>query len=189
MDTIIECKHCGLFLKNNNEKIKCPRCCSKIKNKEHSVDSLYYAITALLLFVLLNIYPLLTLSLNGNTLKTTLIGTISIFFKEDFLFVGALVLFTIILAPVLNSFTIIFVFIQSKMKRKIFSFRILYDGFHFFKTWSFIEVYIIGVIVTYIKLTGMTSATSFDTGFYIMLFYLFIFYMSNKKFDIKSVLE
>ena len=101
----------------------------------------------------------------------------------------ASILFTIILAPVLNSFTIIFVFIQSKMKRKIFSFRILYDGFHFFKTWGFIEVYIIGVIVTYIKLTGMTSATSFDTGFYIMLFYLFIFYMSNKKFDIKSVLE
>lgn len=194
MNNITECFHCGLFIKKEEtlkkQKIKCPRCSSKIKLKSsHSLDSLYYAICALLLFILLNIYPLISLSLNGVELKATLYNTFLILFEQDFIFVAVLVFFTIILAPILNSFVIIFAFIQNSMNKKPFSKRVLFDGFKLFKTWGFIEVFIVSIIVTYIKLLGMVSSTRFDIGFYIMLAYVFMFYMSNKKFDIKSVLE
>ena len=193
MENVIECYHCGLFVKKEEslvQKIKCPRCSSKLKYKSnHSLNSLYYAITALLLFILLNVYPLITLSLNGNELKATLFSSFLILFEQDFIFVSLLVFFTIILAPILNSLVIIFAFIQNSMKKKPFSKRVLFDGFHFFKNWGFIEVFIVSIIVTYIKLLGMVSTTRFDIGFYIMLAYVFMFYMSNKKFDIKSVLE
>ncbi len=193
MNNIIECYHCGLFVKKEDslkQKIKCPRCGSKLKYKSfHSLDSLYYAITALLLFILLNIYPLITLSLNGTELKSTLFSSFLILFEQDFIFVSLLIFFTIILAPILNSIVIIFAFIQNSMQRKPISKRILFDSFHFFKTWGFIEVFVVSIIVTYIKLLGMISTTRFDIGFYIMLAYIFMFYMSNKKFDIKSVLE
>lgn len=82
---------------------------------------------------------------------------------------------------------IIFAFIQSKTKIKLFTKTVLHDGFHFFKLWGFIEVFIISVIVTYIKLIGMVSSTKFDIGFYILLVYIFCFYMSNMKFEGKSV--
>ncbi len=194
MDNIIECYHCGLFIKEDNslkrQKIKCPRCSSKIEFKNgHSKDSLYYAICALLLFILLNVYPLLSLFINGIELKTTLYNTFLILLQQDFVFVAIVVFLTIILAPVLNSFVIIFAFIQNSMKRKPFLTRVLFDGFRFFKTWGFIEVFIISIIVSYIKLIEMTSSTKFDLGFYIMLVYLFMFYMSNKTFNIKSILE
>ncbi|XPV67447.1 MAG: paraquat-inducible protein A [Halarcobacter sp.] len=190
MNNIIECKHCGLFLEKKQRKIICPRCESKIVSvNSHTLDSLYYAITALLLFVLLNMYPLISLTLNGNNLKTTLFESFIVFFQEDFIFVALLVFFTVIVAPVLNSLIIIFAFIQSRSKKRLLPYRVLYDGFHIFKTWGFVEVFIVSIIVTYIKLIGMVASTRFDVGFYIMLLYLFMFYMSNRKFEIKSVLD
>jgi len=191
-NNIVECYSCGLFLKKIDEEknfvTKCPRCNSKIvAEKEHSFDSLYYAISALLLFALLNIYPLITLSINETQLKATLIGTVSILLEQNFFFVALIVFFTIIIAPILNSLIIILSFIQMHTKVRIFTETLLHDGFHFFKHWGFVEVFVISIIVTYIKLIGMVSSTKFDIGFYVMLIYIFCFYMSNVKFEGKNV--
>jgi paraquat-inducible protein A len=189
---IIECYSCGLFLKedeiSSSLKQKCPRCNSKLSiEKEQSFDSLYYAISSLLLFAVLSIYPLISLSIGGIELEATLIDTVLILLKQDFFVVGLIVFFTIILAPILNSLIIIFAFIQTHTKIRFFTDTLLHDGFHFFKQWGFIEVFIISVIVTYIKLIGMVSSTKFDIGFYVMLAYILCFYMSNVKFEGKSV--
>ncbi len=191
IEDIMECYHCGLFIKKHNNITttqRCPRCNSKIKSdKKHSLDSLYYAISALLLFGILNVYPIITLNINENELKATLIGTVSILLEQNFFFVALIVFFTIILAPILNSLVIIFAFIQEKTNIRLFSDTLLHDSFHFFKHWGFVEVFIISIIVTYIKLIGMVNTTKFDIGFYIMLVYIFCFYMSNLKFEDKSV--
>jgi len=189
---VIECYGCGLFIdKPSVEKkklFKCPRCNSKISlDKDHSFDSLYYAISSLLLFAILNIYPIVSLNVNDNILKATLIGTVSILFEQNFFVVALIVFFTIILAPVLNSLAIILSFIQMHTRFKLFTDTVLHDAFHFFKQWGFIEVFIISIIVTYIKLIGMVSSTKFDIGFYVMLVYIFCFYMSNVKFEGKNV--
>ena len=191
IEDIMECYHCGLFIKKHNNitaNQRCPRCNSKIKSdKKHSLDSLYYAISALLLFGVLNVYPIISLNINENELKATLIGTVSILLEQNFFFVALIVFFTIILAPILNSLVIIFAFIQEKTNIRLFTDTLLHDSFHFFKHWGFIEVFIISIIVTYIKLIGMVNTTKFDIGFYIMLGYVFCFYMSNVKFEDKSV--
>lgn len=191
LNSIIECYSCGLFIKKeakSNITQRCPRCNSKLQvDKKHSKDSLYYAISALLLFGILNIYPIISLNINENELKATLIGTVLILLEQDFFLVGMIVFFTIILAPVLNSLIIIFAFIQKKTKIKLFTKTLLHDSFHFFKHWGFVEVFIVSIIVTYIKLIGMVSSTKFDVSFYILLIYVFCFYMSNIKFEGKSV--
>ena len=193
IDEIIECYNCGLFIKKHSNITatqRCPRCNSKIKTQnKHSFDSLYYAVSALLLFGILNVYPIITLNINENELKATLIGTVSILLEQNFFFVALVVFFTIILAPILNSLVIIFAFIQEKTRIRLFTDTLLHDSFHFFKHWGFIEVFVISIIVTYIKLIGMVSSTKFDIGFYIMLAYIFCFYMSNRKFEDKSVFD
>ena len=73
IDEIIECYNCGLFIKKHNDTNtktqKCPRCNSKIKaQNRHSFDSLYYAVSALLLFGILNVYPIITLNINETDL-------------------------------------------------------------------------------------------------------------------------
>lgn len=189
---VIECYGCGLFINSDvphkYRTLKCPRCNSKLKvDKKHSFDALYYAISSILLFILLNIYPLISLNVNGTILKTTIIDTVLILLEQNFFFVALVVFFTIIFAPLLNSIIIIFAFIQMHTKIKLFTNTLLHDAFNFFKHWGFIEVFIISVIVTYIKLVGMTDSTKFDIGFYVMLVYMFCFYMSNLRFEGKNI--
>jgi paraquat-inducible protein A len=191
-ENIIECKSCGLFVNKQEASkkylIKCPRCNTKLRAYiDHSYDSLFYAISAIMLFILMNIYPLIKLSINNKDLQATLYDTVFILLEQNLFFVALIVFFTIIIAPLFNSIIIIVAFIQKHTKVKFFTKTFLHDSFHFTKTWGFIEVFIISIIVTYIKLVGMVSSTRFDLGFYIMLFYIFCFYMSNKKFEGKSV--
>lgn len=192
IDDIIECYSCGLFIektKDKNLNQRCPRCNSKLSiDKTHSFDSLYYCICALLLFILLNNYPLISFSIGEKNLNSTLFSTVLILFKQGFFFVASIILFTIIIAPLLNLFIILISFMQIHTKIKIFSDVFLYDTLHFFKTWSFLEVFSISIIVTYIKLIGMSPTTKFDLGFFILLFFTFFFYMSNIKFEGKTIL-
>ena len=189
---VIECYNCGLFVNKERQeefiKLKCPRCNSKlISEKKHSINALYYSISSLLLFAILNVYPLLTLSLGVTELKATLIGTVLILLEQNFFFVALIVFFTAIVAPVLNSIIIIISFIQKYTKIKLLTKTFLHDSFHFFKHWGFVEVFIISIIVTYIKLIGMVSSTKFDIGFYVMLVYIFCLYMANKSYEDKNV--
>ena len=120
LDLIIECYSCGLFVKKEHKKgfiARCPRCNSKIKSQEkNSIDSLFYAISSIMLFLILSLYPLISLSINEQYLEANILKTVYILFEQEFYFVAFLTLFTIVLAPLFNSFIIIFVFIQSKLK-------------------------------------------------------------------------
>ncbi|MGM0519325.1 MAG: paraquat-inducible protein A [Campylobacterota bacterium] len=190
---IIECYGCGLFVnkwaKKKSKVLKCPRCNSTlIMDNIHSYDSLYYAISSLLVYIFVCIYPILTLDVNNAFLKATLIDTVYILFEKNFFFVGVVVLFTIVVAPLFTSFVILFSFLQNHTKVKIFTSTLLHDSFLFFKHWAFIDVFIISIIVTYIKLISMSDTTTFAVGFYALLFYLFCFYMSIVKFERKTIL-
>ena len=190
---IFECYSCGLFVEKIDEtniSQICPRCESKIETKkDFSIDSLFYAISSLLLFLILSLYPILSLNLNEQELNANILKTVYILFEQDFYVVSFLILFTIILAPLFNSIVIILIFLQLKLNIKIFKKSLLYDSYHFFKEWGFIEVFIISLIVTYIKLIGMVSNTKFDVGFFVILAYVFCFIMSNIKFDASAILD
>ena len=148
---VIECYSCGLFIQkseNINTLQVCPRCESKLETKqEFSIDSLFYAISSLMLFVILSLYPLITLNLNGKELEANILKTVYILFEQDFFVVSFLVFFTIILAPLFNSIVIMLVFLQIKQNIQIFKKPLLYDAYHFFKEWGFMEVFIISLIV------------------------------------------
>ncbi|WP_228286241.1 paraquat-inducible protein A [Arcobacter vandammei] len=193
LNKVVECYSCGLFVeKSEDETISqiCPRCESKLAKKHNfSIDSLFYAISSLMLFFILSLYPIISLNINGQELDANILKTVYILYEQDFYIVSFLVLFTIILAPVLNSIVVILVFFQTKFKVQIFKKPFLYDSYHFFKEWGFIEVFVISLIVTYIKLVGMVSDTKFDIGFFVILAYVFCFIMSNIKFDASAILD
>ena len=182
INNIIECEYCGLFIELKEKKdvynYKCPRCKMKlVQYKKHNFNALYYSISAFLVFILLNIYPLISLSLNGRELQTTLLDTVIILFEQKFYFVSLIIFFTIIFAPVVTLIIIIYSFLHNHTKIKFFSNAYVYKLFQFFKDWGFIDVFILSIIVTYIKLIGMISTARFAFRFlsYFIL-YISIFY-------------
>jgi hypothetical protein len=102
LTNIVECYSCGLFVqKSDSSKFtqRCPRCDSKLKEENsHSIDSLFFAISSLMLFLILSLYPILSLNLNAQSLDANILKTVYVLFEQDFYIVSFLVLFTIILA-------------------------------------------------------------------------------------------
>jgi len=187
VENVIECYGCGTFLdiKNINSQVKCPRCHSTIDIKNHSKEALIYAISALLLFLILPLYPLLTTNINGIQLYASITQTPIMLYQEGFFFVSVLIFFTIIFAPIFNSLIIIFTFFFKPKKTKHFLFRL----YHITKEWGFIDIFMIGCVIAYIKMTNTFQNTHFEIGFYIMIIYLILFYLSNQKFDEKMILK
>lgn len=85
---IVECYSCGLFVKkgdNLNVSQICPRCGNKLETKQNfSIDSLFYAISSLMLFFVLSLYPLISLTLNEQQLDANILKTVYILFEQDF---------------------------------------------------------------------------------------------------------
>jgi len=186
VQNVIECYGCGTFLDitDIDSKITCPKCYSIIDIKNHSKEALIYAISALLLFLVLPLYPLLTTNINGTQLYGSIIQIPLMLYKENFICVSILIFWTIILAPILNSIVIIFSFFEHNISKK-FMFKL----YHITKEWVFIDVFLVGCVVSYIKMTKTFQNTHFEIGFYIMIFYLILFYLSNQKFDEKMILK
>lgn len=82
--------------------------------------TLYYAISSLLLFGILNIYPIISLNINENELKATLIGTVLILLEQKLLFCSFIGFFYDNLSSILNSLIIIFCFYSKKYKNQTF---------------------------------------------------------------------
>jgi len=185
LDNVIECYGCGTFLdiSHADSAVKCPKCHSIIDIKNHKKEALAYAISALFLFIVLPSYPLLTTNINSTQLYATILDTPMMIYKEHFVFVSILTFFTIIIAPLLNSLLIIFSFFNKKPRKTLFKL------YHISKEWGFIDIFMISCIISYIKLSATFQNTHFETGFYLMIIYLILFYLSNHKFDEKTLLQ
>jgi len=185
IDNVIECYGCGTFLDISNAKsaIKCPRCHSVIDIKNHSTEALIYAISALLLFIALPSYPLLTSNINSTQLYNHFLEIPLMTYKENFVFVSILTFLTILVAPIINSLIIIFAFFNKKPRKTLFKL------YHISKEWGFVDIFMISCVISYIKLSATFQNTHFESGFYLMIVYLVLFYLSNHKFDEKILLK
>ena len=114
------------------------------------------ALTALIVFVLANAFPIVEVELQGNTSQTTLLGAAWAMFKIDRGFVGMLILITTFIVPLLDLLLLIYVLtsvslLKYRPKYLIVALRTLF----LFRTWGMVEVFLIGVLVTLVKLVGM----------------------------------
>lgn len=139
------------------ERAYCTCCGAELYQKAKPFSNLLaLALTALIVFVLANVFPIVEVDLQGNTSQTTLLGAAWMMFKIDRGFVGMLILITTFIVPLLDLLLLIYIlsavrYFNYRPKYLIFALRTLY----LFRTWGMVEVFLIGVLVTLVKLVGM----------------------------------
>ena len=160
------CHHCGLKNQkvdlHNYKKGLCSQCFSTIYYK-HSPDNFrlafIYTLTALILFIPANIYPILTFHLLGNDYSTTFIGSAITLYQQDFVFVAIIIVLTAFLFPLINSFVIIAIYLKKANIIDFITFKSLNSIYNFTKKTSFIEVYLLTLLIGYIKLIEISDVT------------------------------
>ena len=185
----IACSTCGLFLTysplDDNEKVVCPRCNSTLTRRMDSVTHMQFSVGICIyitLFLTLT-FPLLTFTKFGVSGTISLLNAPEMLQKFQLPLLALFVFLTIIVLPVLFVTGVLFVYGHKvfNLKPTIYTLLALKIIFRI-KPWLMADVFIMGLIVTFIKLVGMASVY-LDYAVYSYCFYAFFLMYFISKVD------
>ncbi len=160
---LIACHECDLL---NAEiavpvggALRCARCgCVLYRHKRDSLDrTLALTSAALVLYVVANIFPFLAFEMQGNVTHTTLITGVTQLWAQGWWEMSLLVFATAIGAPLVQILLMLYLLVPIKLGRTP---RDLAQVFRFLDRiapWSMMEIFLIGVLVSLVKLAGMAD--------------------------------
>lgn len=163
MMPIIACHECDLLnLRidlHPGSTARCARCGAKLYRKTAmSIDqTLALALTAAVVFVLANVYPIIGLQIQSTRNDTSLISAVYTLWAQGMKTVALLVLFTTFIVPMFELAAMIHILLAIKLERTPVCFNGIMRTMQQFTPWGMVEVFIIGVIVALVKLTHYGS--------------------------------
>lgn len=158
---LVGCEECDTISKKisltHGERAFCPCCGGEVYQQSKSLKKLLALVcTAFIVFIIANSYPIVSVELQGNSSETSLIGAVIAMFKIDRFFVGALIFTTTFVMPLINISLLFYILYSVSIKKNrpkflVQAMRLLSS----FRIWAMVEVFLIGVLVTLVKLVGM----------------------------------
>jgi paraquat-inducible protein A len=159
------------------------------KNPRNGLErTLALALAAAVLFAVSNAFPFLSFEMKGRVTQTTLMTGVVDLYRQGKQEIAALVLLTIVLAPMLQLGLLLYVLVPLRWSRVPWrlpeAFRLLRHA----QTWSMIEVFMIGILVAITKLMGMATI---EPGLAIAAFALLMLVLAAAmaSFDPEAVWE
>ena len=157
------CAHCDLIQKlpamQVGEIARCIRCNNVLyrKQKNSLNRALAFAITGLILFVISNLFPLLSLKAMGLTQEGTLLSTSISLFQAERPFLSLIILLTTIIFPLTTLLGTIYVLMQVKTNRIN---RYTAPLFRFLRStdaWGMLEIFMLAILVAVVKLGDLAD--------------------------------
>jgi len=136
---------------------RCPRCGSVLYRRvRDSLDrTLAFALAGLFLFIAANVFPFLAFEMQGNVTHTTLSTGVRSLYEQGTPIVASLVLLTTIVAPFLQIFSLIFVLGPLRLGIRVPGQTHVFRLLRRVQPWSMMEVFIMGIMVSLVKLLAM----------------------------------
>ena len=161
MDSLIACHECDLVHRMTKLPTKgaahCIRCGAVLyKHKPNSLErTLAFAVAGLILFILANSFPFLGLKIGAQVRETTLITGIHELYIQGMRTISILVLITTVLAPFVQILCLFYVLLPLKFNRVPKGLPHIFRFLHSVLPWSMMEVFMIGILVSVVKLAKM----------------------------------
>jgi paraquat-inducible protein A len=162
----------------------CKRCGKTIATSPpDSINRVFIlSLTGLLVYLPAMFLPLMTLSSIGLKEKGNVIDSFIKFFTSGYYLVALIVLLTAIIFPFLKLFLPFSITLCLKLNKRP---AWLKPGFKLLKhleEWGMVEVYLLGILVTLIKMSGMASI-SYNAGFFSFVLLVLISIAASVNLD------
>jgi paraquat-inducible protein A len=163
MDTLIACHECDLIHRTKPLPRKgvanCTRCGSVLyRHKPNSIErTLALSLAGLVLFVLANSFPFLALKTDMQLHQTNLITGIKVLYDQGMQPLAILVFITTILAPAAQLLGMLYLLLPLRQKRVPPHFSSIFRFVRGLQPWSMMEVFMLGILVSIVKLAKMAS--------------------------------
>jgi paraquat-inducible protein A len=163
MDSFIACHECDLIHRIKSLPPKgtanCIRCGAVLyQHKPNSLDrTLAFAMAGLILFILANSFPFLGLRIGAQIRETTLITGIYELYVQGMQVIAILVLLTTVLVPFIQMMCLFYILLPLKFDRMPKRLPRVLRFLHSIQPWSMMEVFMIGILVSVVKLAKMAK--------------------------------
>jgi paraquat-inducible protein A len=139
--------------------VRCPRCDKELwRHREDSFNRTFaLTIAALVLYIVANAVPMLGLTAVGHEAFTTVVGGAEQLWKDGQQIVAVLVLFVAVISPALQIFFQLLILIGCLRKRPPAWVGMLLRHLKLTRTWSMIEVMLLGVLVALTKIADYAT--------------------------------
>lgn len=160
-DRLVACEYCDAVYRRlvlrPGERAHCLRCGEELYHESRRAYRrlLPLVLTALILFLVSNAYPIVEMDLQGVRSETTLWGSVQALYADGMLLVAVLVFATTIVFPAAELLMMTYLLIPLTQRHVPLGFEKIMRGIRQTRPWGMIEVFMIGVLVTLVKLSTM----------------------------------
>lgn len=161
--SLIACHDCDLLHPvqplRDGQTALCMRCGAVLyRQRRDSLErALTLTLTALILFTLANFYPFMDFKIEGRVQESTLISGVIGLHDGGHWGLAGLVLLTSIVLPLSKILSMLYVLLPLKFNRRVPHVAATFRMVETLSLWAMTEVYMLGVLVAYIKLTKLAT--------------------------------
>ena len=176
---VVACHDCDLLnrLPQQTEGVwLCPRCGALLSRKRHgSIDQpLALVLTALILFIISNSFPFLTIKQGGFFQETIMLSGVYGLWQQGYYEMSLLVLLTCLLIPLLQLLGLLYILAPLRFGRRFPKAIVIFRLTKEINPWGMMEIFLLGILVALVKLGKMAtiipgvSAFSFAALIFVM---------------------
>ncbi|SEE49862.1 paraquat-inducible protein A [Pseudomonas kilonensis] len=160
-DRLIICEHCDAVYEPAmlaaHQKASCVRCHAVIQRHNGLTieQRLALSVTAAVLWAFANIYPIMSIRLQGLSNSATLWDSIVALSQGPITFIALVTAVAIIIAPAFQLALLIWVLGHAYLQQRAPGFNLCMRSLETLRPWSMLEVCLLGALVAVIKLAGL----------------------------------
>ena len=161
-DNLIACHECDtLFAKpkliGSRAVARCPRCGATLyRGMTRRLDIITaMTLAALFTFLIAQGYPIIQLDANGITSQTTLFGALVALWNENMEIIAVIVFCATTLFPLTELVALLYVLIPIRSGYVPVGFNQVLRAIQFVRPWGMIEVFMLGVLITIVKMVSL----------------------------------
>jgi len=158
---MIACHECGTVQHMRSVPeggaARCSRCGATLyRQRRDSIEhTLLLTLAALILFVIANTFPFLTFELEGRADTSTLLSGVRSLYEQGMWPLALLVLLTATAVPLVWLLSTAYVLLPLRFGRMPWRVAEVFKITELLRPWAMMEVYLLGVIVAYVKLSDL----------------------------------
>jgi paraquat-inducible protein A len=155
--SLLICEHCDTVYRRRplarGDVARCARCHAVLERHQRIGLNAMLALvaTVMVVFVQANLWPIITLSLNGEQIHTRLWGIIAMMWQEHSQVVAVLAAGTLFFFPLCKMLALGWLLIYARLGRRAPGFRQVMVLLHYIGPWTMSEVFVLGVLVSIVK--------------------------------------
>jgi paraquat-inducible protein A len=151
------CEHCDTVYRRHplsrGDVARCARCGAVLERHQRIGlnGMLALVATVMVVFVQANLWPIITLGLNGEQIHARLWGIIIMMWNEHSQVVAVLAAGTLFFFPLCKMLALGWLLVYARLGRRAPGFRQVMTFLHYLQPWTMSEVFVLGILVSIVK--------------------------------------